>query len=83
MKIALEKLIQLKKLHKSLMCELTLFDDGSGEIFVDLDDENKENIEEQFANIPDFEGKMELLLKKGGENNIATKSTEKEVNKNA
>lgn len=81
-----KKLCQLKKTYNSLMTELTLFDDSSGEIFVDLDNENKENIEEQFADILDFEEKIELLIKKGGEKskNNATKSTkESEVNTNA
>lgn len=67
LKEIIQKMSELKKHHKAHLVELTLFDDGSGQVFIDYDDSDKENIESQFVNTEGLKKLLEIPEKGGQE----------------
>lgn len=56
------KLQEIKEKTKALIGELTLYDDGSGEVYLDFDDPDRENLEKQFITIENLEMVLEDLI---------------------
>ena len=65
----IETLTQIKEKENAILTEFTIFDDGSGMVYVDYDDPEKDNTEMQFSKLSELSSSISELLneKKGGE----------------